>query len=67
MAGRATKAAEVVVQVGENAESEWVKLRAARAVLADVVTVTRFSDIEARMHEFEEKLRKDPSCFAPLP
>jgi len=67
MARRATKAAEVIVEVAENAESESVRLRAARAVLSDMVTISRFADVEARMHEFEEKLRKDPTSFAPLP
>ena len=67
MARRATKAAEVIVQVAENAESESVRLRAARAVLSDMVTISRFADVEARMQEFEEKLRKNPSSFAPWP
>ena len=67
MARGATKAAEVILEVAENAESESVRLRAARAILSDMIAVTRFSDVEARMHEFEEKLRKDPTSFRPLP
>jgi len=31
------------------------------------ITVSRFSDLETRMHEFEEKLRRDPQSFSPLP
>jgi aldehyde:ferredoxin oxidoreductase len=37
-----------------------VQLRAWRAVLADQVTVCKFSDLEYRMAEIEERLR-DPT------
>jgi len=67
MSKHSSLAADVIISVAKDAESDSVKLRAARAILSDVITVSRFSDLETRMHEFEEKLRKDPHSFAPLP
>ena len=57
MASRATKAADGIARLGEGAESESVQLRAWRAILADQMAVSRFSDLEHRMVEIEEQLR----------
>jgi hypothetical protein len=52
----ALKAADGIVTLAKEAESESVQLRAWRAVLADQVTVSKFSDLEYRMAEIEEQL-----------
>ena len=40
------------------AESESVQLRACRAILADNMAVSKFSDLQYRMAEIEEQLDK---------
>jgi hypothetical protein len=52
----AMKAADGIVTLAKEAESESVQLRAWRAVLADQMTVSKFSDLEYRMAEIEEQL-----------
>ena len=52
----ALKAANGIVTLAKEAESESVQLRACRAVLADVMSVSKFSDLEYRMTEIEEEL-----------
>jgi hypothetical protein len=57
MASQATKAADGIARLAESAESESVQLRAWRAILADQMAVSKFSDLEHRMVEIEEQLR----------
>jgi hypothetical protein len=52
----ALKAANRIVTLSREAESESVQLRACRAVLADQIAVSKFSDLEYRMAEIEEQL-----------
>jgi hypothetical protein len=52
------KAANGIVTLAREAESESVQLRAWRAVLADQMTVCKYSDLEYRMAEIEEQLSK---------
>jgi hypothetical protein len=52
----AMKAADGIVTLAKEADSESVQLRAWRAVLADQMTVSKFSDLEYRMAEIEEQL-----------
>ena len=51
------KATDGIAKLGAGAESESVQLRAWRAVLADQMAVSEFSDLEYRMVEIEEQLR----------
>jgi hypothetical protein len=51
------KATDGIAKLGAGAESESVKLRAWRAILADQMAVAKFSDLEQRMTEIEEKIR----------
>jgi hypothetical protein len=44
------------VTIAREAESESVQLRAWRAILADMIAVSQFSDLEYRMAEIEEQL-----------
>ncbi len=60
MASLATKAAEGIARLGQDAQSESVQLRAWRAILADQMAVSKFSDLEQRMVEIEEQLRDQP-------
>jgi hypothetical protein len=57
MARLALKAADGIARLGEGAESESVQLRAWRAILADQMAVSKFSNLEQRMVEIEEQLR----------
>jgi hypothetical protein len=50
------KAADGIARLGKGAESESVQLKAWRAILADQMAVSRFSDLEHRMVEIEEQL-----------
>jgi hypothetical protein len=54
----ALKAADGIVRLAREAESESVQLRAWRAILADQIAVAKFSDLEYRMTEIEEQLRE---------
>jgi hypothetical protein len=49
-------AVDGIVTLAKEAESESVQLRAWRAVLADQIAVSKFSDLEYRMAEIEEQL-----------
>jgi hypothetical protein len=51
-------AANGIVKLAEGAESESVQLRAWRAILADQMAVSKFSDLAYRMAEIEEQLNK---------
>jgi hypothetical protein len=53
----ALKAADGIITLAKEAESESVQLRAWRAVLADQMAVAKFSDLEYRMTEVEEQVR----------
>ena len=54
----ALKAANGILTLAKEAESESVQLRACRAILADQMAVAKFSDLEYRMTEIEEQLDK---------
>jgi hypothetical protein len=56
MASLAMKAVDGITKLAEGAESESVQLRAWRAILADQMAVSKFSDLEYRMAEIEEQL-----------
>jgi hypothetical protein len=56
MARLALKAADAIARLGAGAESESVQLRAWRAILADQMAVSKFSNLEQRMVEIEERL-----------
>jgi hypothetical protein len=54
----AMKAANGIVTLAREADSESVQLRACRAVLADQVAVSKFSDLEYRMAEIDEQIEE---------
>jgi hypothetical protein len=57
MARLSLKATDGIAKLGAGAESESVQLRAWRAILADQMAVSKFSDLEYRMAVIEEQLR----------
>ena len=53
-----TKAVDGITNLARGADSESVQLRAWRGVLADLMSVSKFSVLEYRMTEIEEELDK---------
>ena len=51
-----TKAVDGITNLARGADSESVQLRAWRGVLADLMSVSKFSVLEYRMTELEEKV-----------
>jgi hypothetical protein len=58
LTGMTTKAVDGITHLAQEAESESVQLRAWRGVLADLMSVSKFSDLEYRMAEIEEQVRE---------
>ena len=46
---------------------ESVQLNALKTNLTDAMRIPRYTDLETRMAEFEEKLRLNPQSVSPLP
>ena len=59
LAKRATWAVDGIVQLGENAASESVRLSALRAVMSDFIAVSNFAGLEGRVAELEEQFHAD--------
>jgi hypothetical protein len=53
-------AVDGIVTLAKEADSESVQLRAWRAILADQIAVSKFSDLEYRMAEIEEIWERVP-------
>ena len=51
-----TKAVDGITNLAQEADSESVQLRAWRAILADLMSVSKFSVLEYRMTELEEEV-----------
>jgi hypothetical protein len=58
LAKHATKSAEAIIELGKSAESEAVRLSALRAVLSDMINVSKYTGLEERMAQIEEQLRE---------
>ena len=58
MTGMARNAVDGIVTLAREADSESVQLMAWRGVLADLMSVSKFSVLEYRMTEIEEELDK---------
>jgi hypothetical protein len=67
MIRRCAFAAGRINALASDAQSESVQLNAAKLILTESMRIATYSDLEARMAEFEEELRRDPTSFAPLP
>ena len=57
MVSLATQAADGIARLAKDAGAESVQLKAWRAILADQMAISKFSDLEHRMLEIEEQLR----------
>ncbi len=55
MANRATWAVNGIVNLGENANSESVRLSALRAVMSDFIAVSKYAGLEGRVAALEEQ------------
>jgi hypothetical protein len=69
MAREAQRASDQIAKLAARVESESVKLRALRSILADVISISRFSDLRRRMAAIERELHErtdsaSPSCPA---
>ncbi len=49
-------AADTIVRIVSSGESDSVRLRASRAIFSDIITVSKYSLLENRLHGMEEKL-----------
>ena len=58
LTGMTTKAADRISTLAQEADSESVQLRAWRGVLADLMSVSKFSVLEYHMTEIEEEIDK---------
>lgn len=56
MAKRATWAVVGIAKLAEGSESDSVRLQAYRSLLADMISVSKFSVLEGRMNEVEQRL-----------
>jgi hypothetical protein len=56
MAAHATSAAKGIVALAQSAQSESVQLSALRAILRDMMSVSRYTGLEARMNQIEEQI-----------
>ena len=56
MARSSIRAVNTISRLGEAAESESVQLRAARAILSDLMAVSHHANLESRMGQIEEAL-----------
>ena len=54
---KATAAADQVIKLAEEANSESVRLHASRAILSGLMAVSNYSSIERRMSEVERRLK----------
>ena len=56
MTKQSTLAADGIITIAKEATSDSVRLRAFRAIFSDTITISKYSGLEARMCEIEEKL-----------
>jgi hypothetical protein len=57
LAARATWAVARIVDLGDSAASESVRLSALRAVMSDFIAVSKYAGLEERMTAIEERLK----------
>jgi hypothetical protein len=68
LGAHAAAAAGQIVKLAENAKSEAVRLQAARAVLAEFMSVSNYTSMAGQLADIERRLRdKSPSSPAPVP
>lgn len=69
--GRMTRytisAADGIARLASDAESESVRLRACRAILADMIAVSKYSNLEAKMAEIDAWYREERKASTGCP
>jgi hypothetical protein len=55
MTKNTSKVADVLIRLAREGDSHSIQLRAARAVYSDLIALSKYSDLEERMTELEEK------------
>jgi hypothetical protein len=65
MSRRATWAVNGIVKLAESADTDSVRLKAYRAIFADMMSVSKYSGLETRMAVMEEKLGKRAAAGTP--
>ena len=58
MTKQSTLAADTVISIVKEAASDSVRLRAARALYLDMITVSKYSGLEIRVTEMEQQLEQ---------
>jgi hypothetical protein len=58
MTKHTTRAVDIILSIANQAKSDSVRLRAARAIFSDMITVSDHSELEFRMTEIEEQLEQ---------
>jgi hypothetical protein len=58
MTTQTTRAADIIIRIANEAESDSVRLRAARAIFSDMMAVSDHSELELRMTEIEKEIEK---------
>ena len=58
MTKHTNRAVDIIFTIANEAESDSVRLRAARAIFSDMMAVSEHSGLEVRMTEIEEQLLK---------
>ena len=56
MTKQSTHAADIIIRIANETESDSVRLWAARAIFSDMMAVSNHWDLEVRMTEIEEQL-----------
>jgi hypothetical protein len=68
LGAHAAAAAGQIVKLAENAKSEAVRLQAARAVLAEFMSVSNYTSMAGQLADIERRLReRSTSSFSPVP
>jgi len=62
---RSRWAVEGIAKLARSAESESVRLSALRSLLSDLMEVARFTSLEGRLADIEEKIMKQQRAVSP--
>ena len=65
LAAHVTLGVTTIARLAKNAESESVKLAAARAILAELVAITGFAELEGRIAALEKRVQAPPGDPTP--
>ncbi len=58
--------ADTIIAEAQHGKSDPGRLRAARAMFSDMINVSKYSELEDRVSQIEQKLGVEPQSFTPL-